>query len=135
MTNGAPAGLTVSRAIVAGSDGAGRKMNGHRSAPKQLGDVLAFDQLHHERAIFDAVDLRDVRVIERRERFGFALKPGQPLGVGCDVRRKHFQRDVPLQFRVFRAIDLAHSSSANRGGDFVGANPGTRGERHGMGGL
>ena len=46
-----------------------------------------FDELHHESrdafALFEAVNLRDVRVIQRRERFGFALEPRQPARVLC----------------------------------------------------
>ena len=47
-----------------------------RSARDALREVLALDQLHHERTeavgFFETVDLRDVGMIQRRERLGFA---------------------------------------------------------------
>jgi hypothetical protein len=98
-----------------------------RDAP---GEVLALDQLHDERVLFDAVNGRDVRMIEGRERGGFALEPRPPLRVGRPCRRQDLDRDVALQARVLRAVHLAHSACPERTEDLVGAEPGTRGEAH-----
>ena len=46
----------------------------------------ALDQLQHQRSravvLLEAVDLRDVRMVERREQLGLALEPGQTIRVG-----------------------------------------------------
>ena len=50
-----------------------------------VGERRAFDQLHHEGAdavrLFEAIDLRDVGMVQRGERLRLALKARQPLGV------------------------------------------------------
>ena len=52
---------------------------------------LTLDQLHHERAdaaaLFEAVDVRDVRMVQRGEDLGFALEAREALGVGGERRR------------------------------------------------
>ena len=56
-----------------------------RATRDALGQVLALDQFHHERgdaaAFFEAVDGGDVRMVERGEHLGFALKSRQPVVV------------------------------------------------------
>ena len=39
-----------------------------------------FDELHHQGLVDDAIDLRDIRMIQRRERLRLALEAGQPPG-------------------------------------------------------
>ena len=60
-----------------------------RKRPRRFaGRVLAFDELHDERertaALLSAVDLRDVGMIEGRERAGFAIEAGDALGIAGD---------------------------------------------------
>ena len=59
--------------------------------------VRALDQLHHEGGrcprSLQAIDRRDVRMIQRRQHFGFALEPRQPLRFGCDRVRQHLDRN------------------------------------------
>ena len=56
---------------------------------------FAFDQLHDERAdaagFFEAVDRRDVRMIERREELRFALEARQPVGVLREAFGQHLE--------------------------------------------
>jgi hypothetical protein len=52
-----------------------------RAAADALRQVLALDQLHHERVVFDAVDCRDVRMIERRQHLRFAREAREAIGV------------------------------------------------------
>ena len=47
-------------------------------------------------------------MIQRGENFRFALKAGQAVEVGCERRWQDLDRDVTLQLRIARAIDLAH---------------------------
>ena len=50
-----------------------------------VGEVGALDQFHHERVdavrSLQAVDVRDVRMIERGEDFRFALEAREPFGI------------------------------------------------------
>jgi hypothetical protein len=66
-----------------------------------LREILAFDQLHDERdgaaRLFQAVNLRDVRMVERGEHFGFPLKTGQPFRIAGDVAGEDLERDLALQ--------------------------------------
>ena len=75
--------------------------------------------------VLQPVDRRDVRMIERGEDFRFALKPRQPVGVGCERRWQDFDGDVTLQLRIARAIDLAHTPGPKGGKDF-GTGQGVR---------
>ena len=50
-----------------------------------IGERRPFDELHDERrravTALETIYMSDVRVIERREHFGFALKAREPIGV------------------------------------------------------
>jgi hypothetical protein len=90
----------------------------HRPARNLRGEILALDQLHDEArrgpAVFDAVDLRDVRMIERRERLRLALEPRQPFRiVGKDIRQD-LDGDVAIESSVAGTIDLAHAAGADQ---------------------
>ena len=82
-------------------------------------EVLALDELHHERRdaadFFEAVDGGDVRMIQRREDFGFALKTREAIGIGRDRRRKNLERDLALQLRVGGPIHLRPSRPRRSG--------------------
>ena len=77
-----------------------------------------FDELHHQRGqalgVLEPVDVRDVRMIECGQRSRFALRSGR------DVRGRRetscgqdLQRDIAIELRIARAIDLAHAARAN----------------------
>ena len=103
-----------------------------RNAVSQRG---ALDQFHdepsHTIALLEAVDDRDVGMIQRREDFGFALEPHQPLGVCRNGLRQDLDRDLPFQVRVSSAIHLTHAAHSDLGGDFIRAEAGASSERHG----
>ena len=94
----------------------------------------AFDQLEDDgrgaAGLLQAVDSRDVRMVERGEQFRFTLKARQAIRILRERLGQNFDGDVALQLRVARAIDLAHSAGANRGEDVVDAEPGAGSERH-----
>lgn len=50
---------------------------------------------------------------------GFALEPSQPFLVLREVVREDFDRNVPAQLRVGRAVDDTHATIAKQAGDFV----------------
>src|SRR5262249_40918711 len=94
----------------------------------------ALDQLHHqpvnETGVFDAVDVGDVRVIERREHLRLAAKPRKAVRVRCHSFREYLDGHVPIQLRVARPVHLAHSARAERGDHFVWTDTGARAELH-----
>ena len=52
---------------------------------------LTVDEVHHQRAhaarVLEAVDLRNVRMIEGREHLRLALETGETIGIGCEKLR------------------------------------------------
>ena len=72
--------------------------------------VLALDELHDQRAhaagFLEAVNVRDVRMIQRGEGLGFAGETRQPIGVVRERVGQDFEGDVAIELRVAGAIDL-----------------------------
>ena len=73
-----------------------------------------FDELHHDgarvSATFDAVDLGDVRMVQRGEGFGFPLESRQAIRVRGERLRQDLERDVSIELGVARAVHLAHAA-------------------------
>ena len=80
------------------------------------------------------MDLRDVRMVERREDLRFALEPGQAIRIGGESFRQDLQGDIAVELRVVRPLHFAHAAFANLGGDLVVAESGADCERHLIGG-
>ena len=103
----------------------------------QARERVALYQLHHEPAhtvaLLEAVDLRDVGMIQRREGLGLALESRQALGVGGEGRRKDLDRDVAVEPPVVRAVDFSHAASTQWRDDFVRTQATARRQRHGFG--
>ena len=76
---------TICRAIGSASS------SGSGPSRDAVGQRRPLDELHHERAraatLFEAVDLRDVRVIERGQELGFALETREPVRVAREAIR------------------------------------------------
>ena len=64
-------------------------------------------------------------MIERGEHTRFAFEARQPIAITGEGRGQDLDRDVAPEFRIARAIDLAHPSRPNRGEDVVRANRST----------
>ena len=90
-----------------------------------LREVVALDQLHHEcgdpAAFFEAVDSRDVRMVQRGEHFRFALKAREPIVVSRERRRQDLDRDLAFQLGIGGPIHLSHAAFADQRSDFVDA--------------
>ena len=88
-----------------------RFIDRNRAACDTLRQIVAFDQFHHERgdapALFEAVDRRDVWVIERSEDFRFALKARESFGIRRDRGWEDLDRDLTLQLRIGSPIHLS----------------------------
>jgi hypothetical protein len=90
-----------------------------------LREIVALDKFHHERGqtavLFESVDGGDVRMIQRGEDLGFALKTGHAVRVMREFGREDLQRDITIELGVPRAVDLPHAAGAKRGEDLVRA--------------
>src|SRR6516165_2131361 len=79
--------------------------------------------------------MSNVRMIQRGKEFRFAFEAQPPR----TIRRKNFGKDLDrhlaLQLGVSRAINLAHSTNAQRRSDFVGTNHRAWSEGHDWRGL
>ena len=62
--------------------------------------------------VFETVDVRDVRMIQRGQHLRFALESREPVGISRERLGQDLDRDVAIQPRVARAIDLAHAARA-----------------------
>ena len=76
------------------------------------------DPLHHQRngpvGLLQSVDVRDARMVQRREDFGFALEPGEPVWIARHRSRQHFEGDLALQVRVGGSVDFAIPPTPSR---------------------
>ena len=99
-----------------------------------IGERRPFDQFHHQRAdvtrVLEAVDVRDVRMVQRSEDFSFALESGQAVDILYHGDRQNLDRDLALEVCVGRAIDLTHAARAERGQDLVRAETSAGRESH-----
>jgi hypothetical protein len=105
-------------------------------APNQaLGQILALDELHHDRAgrFLQAVDVRDVGMVQCGERLRFAIESSEAIGILRERVGHDLDRDVAIQLRVSRAIDLADSACAERSLHFIGSEARTGDQCHELG--
>ena len=93
------------------------------------------DQFHHQarRAVeaFDAVDVRDVLMIQRGQCLAFPFKSAEAFGIRGNELRQNLDRDVAAQPRIVCAVHRAHAAFAELGDDFVRADMGARLKSHG----
>jgi len=105
-----------------------------RSGSKLLINRLAGDELHHQEQftglLADFVDFADERVIERGGGRSFAAKAFARGGVRRQVCWQQFDRDLAAELGVLGAVDFAHSTGADLGDDYVGAELVARGVWH-----
>ena len=67
-----------------------------------MGQVLAVDQLHDEGVqpalLFEPVNVRDVRMVQRGERAGLALESREAVRIGREELRQDLDGDVAFSF-------------------------------------
>ena len=76
------------------------------------------------------MDRRDIRMIQRGERPGFALEPREALGILRERLRQDLDRDLTAQVRIGGSVHLAHAADADLRGNGVWTQAGTRREAH-----
>ena len=97
--------------------------NRQRAGFEFLLERFALDQLHSEiqRALvfIEAVDRRDIGVIQRCEQLGLAFESREAVLVACERARQRLDRDFTAELRVRRTIHFAHAAGAERSRDLV----------------
>jgi len=100
-----------------------RLSNRQWSACDTRAQCLALEQLHHgvwmAVAVPDVEDRQDVGMRKGRNRVRFSLEPRQRFRIVRDGGRNDLDRDVTIQTRIARAIDLAHATRSERRQDRV----------------
>ena len=103
------------------------------TAHDALGEILTHDEFHHESAhragFFEAVEVGDVRVAQRRQNLSLAREPRQTFGIVRHGIGQHFDRDVTIELRIARPIHVAHPASPKGREDLVRSEAGAGGER------
>ena len=111
-----------------------RVVEGDRALSNAVRQRRTFDEFQHQRVhagrILQAVDVSDVRVVERGEHLRLAAEARQAIGIGGEELGQDFDRDVAIELRVARAIHLAHAARTQRFEDFVGPDPRAYAHRH-----
>ena len=68
--------------------------------------------------MLDAVDRRDVRMVQRRENARFPFEPREASRIVRQCARQKLDGDLTPELRVPRAVDLAHAAGAERADHF-----------------
>ena len=96
-----------------------------------LRQILALDELHHERlaarGVFQPVNGRDVRVIQRGEESSLPLEPRDPVRIGRERLGEDLDGNVAIEPRVPRPIHFPHAAGPERGVNLVRADAGAGG--------
>ncbi len=84
-----------------------------RAVGEPLREVFTLDELHRQEAhavrLVQAVDRRDVGVVQRGEQLRFALEAGEPLG----TLREHGRQDLDRHLAIERGVEgLPHHPHA-----------------------
>src|SRR5205809_1496917 len=69
-------------------------------------------------------------MIQRARGLSFLLKTAQAFTVVGERSRQHLDGNLPIKPRIFRAIDLAHSSGTHGRENLVRAEPSAGGKAH-----
>jgi hypothetical protein len=78
----------------------------------------------------EAIDRRDVRMIERSKKLAFALEPREAGGIIRERGRKNLEGDRALETRVARAVHLAHSALTDERQNLVKTDSRSWRQRH-----
>ena len=112
-----------------------RLVEGDRATRHAPREVLSRDQLHHQQEtaleLLEAVDVRDVGVIQGGERPGFALEARTSRRIRSQRIGQNLDRDVATKPGIVSAIHLTHPARAERADDFVRTETVSDPEAHG----
>ena len=111
-----------------------RFVNRDRSLRDAVCQRRAVDELEDEGPLrtdfLRSVDLRDVRMVERRQHLRLALKARDAIGIGGKEIRKNLDGDVAAQPRIAGSIHFAHAACADGGDNLVRSESSAGSEGH-----
>ncbi len=111
-----------------------RFVDRHRSRGDTIGEGESVHEFEHEGPgsvrFLEAMNRRDVVVIERRQDLRFPLESGEALRIGGDRGGEDFERDLAIQLRVTGTPNFAHAAGAKRADDLEGPDSDTCTECH-----
>ena len=84
---------------------------------------------------FEAMDRREIRVVQGGEQARFALEAAAPVRILEKLSGQELDGDVAVEAEIARAIDLTHAPGAESTEDLVGTETRAGGERHGDEGI
>ena len=96
-----------------------RLVERNRALLDPLRQRRTLDELHDQRAVLDAVDRGDVRMVEGGEHLRLAREARHARGVLGEVFGDQLDRDLSTELAVGGAIHLAHGAFAEFRGDAV----------------
>ena len=102
-----------------------RVFDRERPAHEPRLERLSVDQLHDDDLVmvqpFEAVNRRDVRMIQRREDLRFPSEPRDAVRLLGETVGEQLEGDVAAESRITRAKHSAHAAFAQLPADMVGA--------------
>ena len=114
-----------------------RRVPRNWSTPQTFCERLTVDVFHDDERdvllVADVMDRADIRMAELRDGPRLTLAARAPRGVVHHAGRQHLDRDVAVQPRIVRPVDLAHPAGAEQAHDFVGTKSRAGTNRHGSG--
>jgi hypothetical protein len=81
------------------------------------------------------MNVRNVRMVQSREDFRFALKSDDTLDVTDNGRRQNLDGDLAIEDGIGGAIHLAHAAHTEQRGDFKWAEARAWRQSQGIGGI
>jgi hypothetical protein len=110
--------------------------DGQGTGADARGEIIAVHQFHDESVgpigVFEAVNVRDVGMIQRCERLRFPFESRQSLRVMGKGFGKDLDCHIAPKSGIASAIDLTHTPFTDLGEEFIDTDAAARGERHGM---
>ncbi len=97
-------------------------------------EILARHEFHHEGMhvvlLFESEDLRDVRVIQRREGLRFTLESSHAVRIRRERLGQDLDRDGAIEARIAGFVHFAHAARSDGGDDLVWtqASAGSKGQ-------
>jgi len=111
-------------------------LDGKATCGDQAVEWLPFDQLHRQEvdavAFLHRVDGDDVRMVKLGESFGLTTKARESLRIVRHFGGQHLEGYVATEFRVGGAIHLTHATCAEGRKNFVGSQPSSGSQGHGV---
>ncbi len=111
-----------------------RLWHGQRPVGEEFRQRWAVDQFEDqcldETRLFNAVQRRDVWMVESCEHARLTLESGQPIGIGGKRIRQDLERHLATEAPITGTIDLAHATGTDEGDDLVVPERRPSGKRH-----